>query len=74
MGMYGHQENECKEIKINDNYKSKSISQINFISLTGISIMLLCLHAQLELSFLPCDTGLFNKLGNRMLWDNLAQG
>lgn len=26
----------------------------------------------LSLSFLSCDTGLFNKFGNRMLWDNLA--
>ena len=31
--MYGHQENERKEIKINDNYRNKSVSQINFISL-----------------------------------------
>ena len=73
MGMYGHQENECKEIKINDNYRNKSVSQINFISLTGISITLLCLHAQVELSFLSCDTRLFNTLGNGMLLDDLAQ-
>lgn len=73
MGIYGHQENECKEIKINNNYRNKSISQIDFIPLTGISIMLLCLHSQVELSFLSCDTGLSSKLGNGMLLDDLDQ-
>ena len=70
---YGNQENECKEIKVNDNYRNKSVSQIDFIPLTGISIMLWCLHAQVELSFLSCDTGLFNKLGNGMVLYDLDQ-
>lgn len=69
LGIYGHQgKSECKEINVQDNYRKKIIiSQINSISYTDISIMPLCLHPQIKLSSLSCDTVSSDKFGTRML-------